>query len=171
LKISLAFATLALATGCKSAPKEVAPIQAGDFFEYSFTTEGGGESRYSAQIAVERGPTKDTFIIRATPDGGEKPIEVDRALDAGKRIKMHFLGQLWLPPSLRTVDAKTRIGRVKGEEKWGGFNVFVVEENPRSNYYYEKATGFLVGYRTPLGNGLQTANLSKSSVRELTPGA
>lgn len=165
--IAVSVCMAAIAFACKKAPQELAPVKPGDFLEYKFTHTGGNGSSYVAQLKIEPGKSANTFVISGEPSGNEPPVEVDGALDAGRRIKIHFVGMLWLPPALRVVGAATRVGQVKRLEKIERREVWVVEEADKWPFYYDQATGFLVGYSQTSGGAVVQAQLLRSSIPAL----
>lgn len=152
---------------CRKPPAELAPAKEGDWFEYKITIASGqGESTYQTRLELSAGEDADHHTLSGKPDGGEAPVQVDKALDAGKPIKLHFIGQLWLPSAHRAAAAITQIGNVQGQKRWNGRDTWVVDGkgSARGTYYFEAATGFLVGYEIPIGGGTQSAFLLSSSV-------
>lgn len=168
-RLLLCTALLVTAAACRKKPAEPAPVKAGDFFEYKFTGSGTG-SNYTAKVNIKAGPSSDALLVEGVPDGNVPPTEVDLALDAGKLIKNHYLGQLWLPPAHRVPGTKSRCGQVKGLVTHNGRNTWEVEQypgGPGGHWFFDETSGFLVAYVQPLSGGLQEAALVSSSIAGL----
>jgi hypothetical protein len=157
--------------GCKKKPTELAPVKAGDTFTYKIATyDGRSETQYDATFTLKPGSGADTLTLEAEPTGNQEPLTVDLALDPGKRIKTHYLGQLWLPPAHRVVGAKSLAGQVAKQVAWQKWQVWEVEEfsgGKGGRWFFDTNTGFLVGSVVPVGQGTQNTFLVRSSIAGL----
>lgn len=164
------FAILALSvatTACKKKPTELAPVKAGDTFEYRLQTSGGNfDDKLMVTLTLKAGGS-DSLILEANPPGNTEPVEVDLALDPGKKIKAHYFGQLWLPPSHRAVGVKSLAGQVAKQMTWYNHTVWEVEEfagGKGGRWFFDVNHGFLIGSIQSVGNATQTTYLVSSSV-------
>src|SRR5262249_35865064 len=131
---------------------------------------GTSESTYMAKFVLKPGGDDKSFLLDSVPNGNEKPADVDLALDAGKPIKQHFIGQIWLPPAARQINANTRTGDIQEmRPKWNRWAVFVVEGYgaTKGQFFFEANTGFLVGANIPTSAGTQSAVLTTTSIAGL----
>lgn len=164
----LALLALPLATtACKKKPTELAPVQAGDTFEFRVHTAAGTYDDKYPVIFTLKAAGSDSLILEANPPGDAEPVEVDRALDPGKRIRAHYLGQLWLPPAQRVVGAKSLAGRVAKQMTWYSHQVWEVEEfagGKGGRWFFDVNHGFLIGSIQSVGSATQTTYLVSSSV-------
>ncbi|MCB9653738.1 MAG: hypothetical protein H6729_06370 [Deltaproteobacteria bacterium] len=161
--------TLMGTAGCEKEPKEAAPIESGDTFTYAFVVSAGpSSSQYSATVTLTvEGP--NAVRLDSDPPLGQAPVVANKALSARRLIPMHSLGMLWLPTEARTLGAKTDAGTVQSERAFRNHTTFVIPQPGQltNERYYDKATGFLVGYQVNAPSGPTTCTLLESSIQGL----
>lgn len=156
------------------------PLNDGQYFIYK--DEGGNKFKYSVIKEDDNFSVKQEFLgtsfnkeqlflvdskgidISPPPNVLEKPFSARRYQAGQMNFGSHT--ELFGPPNLKEGDIYSKNVKVKGAKKWKDWNVYYLGTTD-GNYYYDSATGFLVGMDVPSGVGSTEFVLSETNAEGL----
>ena len=183
-KLVGAVIVLALAVLWFRSSREAAPLADGSFLAYesggisikvTFSEAGAGEFVSSLTVADEDGES----ISAEGMTGHGETVDTRLRTTGGGIFEVGSLGPLWIPPGEVRVGGRAHGTRIREVRSWDRWSVGVVSVSVgvgralRGEWYYDSATGFLVGGTKSTavslaGEGL-TFTLVGSSISGLGP--
>lgn len=151
---TLAAIAATLTFACSSEPVEPAPLKGGETLVYQ---------QESMNYTFSFDKTEKGYTIKLNPPAAP-PQEVGLNLRNGReQVKALAISLLWLEPSQRKIGGQTPFGNIVAEEKRMGRDALKMSErNGNVEYWFDKATGFLLVRRqNPSG---PTISLMSSTV-------
>ncbi len=153
-KILIVIAVIGALWFARSALRPKAPLQDGIYFTYDWggsavtvTFSEAGRNRYRAAVQLRFAGEQAGRPV----DGDGDVVNTRMRTSDGRIFEVGSFGPFWISPSEVEVGGSAYGSSVSEIRSWQGWNVGVVKAGVgvgaalRGEWYYEEATGFLVG--------------------------